>query len=504
MTKLITALPRKMMIVGLLIVLSIPGAIAATSPQKGLIALPLLIAVLAAGIFLLRNPLLFFWGIVFTAPVTDHIALNLGAFNVRPYSLLALGALVWGLLNFLTKGKKNEVIQQAIGGWAFFAPLGLLVIIKFMSAIFVPTNDLWIPTKFPLKFSILAALTYLSCFVVYAFCINKERILGVLKFWLHLSNGVVILAFIQLILSNVAGFHYVHHRKVIWFGRPYSVFREPDVLGSFVAATAVIIIPMIIFKINIVKRKYLVFTLGMNVFLMLILFVRAAWLGFLVALALAFISFLYSRTSTKAMTYINKAFMICALTAVVVPLIFPSFAGMILGRFTSIAKPTSEGASAYRAMELTAMVTECLPNQKKDSIQHFLIGHGDFTWSYWAPKLCGDAYNQDAKTSKVVMTHPGYCMILTFLFDNGIIGASLIIAFFGFIFIRYLRLLQSNISESDKAILMLTLLPQCVVLVCFQFSYDPITPFMWIFVAIHIAWAYQCQNKLNQMRSENE
>ena len=92
MTKLITALPRKMMIVGLLIVLSIPGAIAATSPQKGLIALPLLIAVLAAGIFLLRNPLLFFWGIVFTAPVTDHIALNLGAFNVRPYSLLALGA----------------------------------------------------------------------------------------------------------------------------------------------------------------------------------------------------------------------------------------------------------------------------------------------------------------------------------------------------------------------------------------------------------------------------
>ena len=492
------------MLIGMIILLCIPGAIAATTQQKGLIVLPLLIAVLAAGIFLLRNPILFFWGIVFTAPVTDHIVLNLGAFNVRPYSLLALGALVWGLLNFLSKGKKNEVIQQAIGGWRFFAPLGLLVIIKVMGAIFVPTNDLWVPTKFPLKFSILASLTYLSCFVVYCFCLTEDRVLKVIRFWLHLSNAIVILAVIQLILSNVAGFHYVHHRHVIWFGRPYSVFREPDVLGSFVAATATIIIPMIIFKIDVVKRRYLLFTLGMNTVMMLVLFVRAAWLGFIVTVGLALISFAYSKTSKKALVYINKAMLIMLLSAIVVPLLFPSFTGMMLGRFTSIASPGKEEASAYRAMELNAMVAECFPNEKKDSIQRFLIGHGDFTWSYWAPKLCGDAYNQDAKTSKEILIHPGYCMMLTFLFDNGIIGACLIAAFFLFMLLRYLKLLQSKLSERDKAILMLTLLPQCVILVCFQFSYDPITPFMWILVSIHIAWAYQCQKKLNQMRSENE
>ena len=176
----------------------------------------------------------------------------------------------------------------------------------------------------------------------------------------------------------------------------------------------------------------------------------------------------------------------------------------MLGRFTSIASPGKEEASAYRAMELNAMVAECFPNEKKDSIQRFLIGHGDFTWSYWAPKLCGDAYNQDAKTSKEILIHPGYCMMLTFLFDNGIIGACLIAAFFLFMLLRYLKLLQSKLCERDKAILMLTLLPQCVILVCFQFSYDPITPFMWILVSIHIAWAYICQKKLNQMRSENE
>ena len=61
----------------------------------------------------------------------------------------------------------------------------------------------------------------------------------------------------------------------------------------------------------------------------------------------------------------------------IVPLLFPSFAGMMLGRFTSIASPGKEEASAYRAMELNAMVAECFPNEKKDSIQRFLIGHGD-------------------------------------------------------------------------------------------------------------------------------
>ena len=55
MTNLMTALPRKMMIIAMLIFLSIPGALAATSQQKALIVLPLLIAVVAAGIFLLRN-----------------------------------------------------------------------------------------------------------------------------------------------------------------------------------------------------------------------------------------------------------------------------------------------------------------------------------------------------------------------------------------------------------------------------------------------------------------
>ena len=145
-----------------------------------------------------------------------------------------------------------------------------------------------------------------------------------------------------------------------------------------------------------------------------------------------------------------------------------------------------------------------LPTDSPGSYQTFLIGHGDFTWSYWGPELCGDAYNQDVKTSTVVLVHPGYCMALTFLFDNGILGLGLIILFFVLMFVRYWRLIQTDISNKSKALLMATILPQIVILICFQFSYDPITPFMWILTAVHIAWAGECDKELAQIREERE
>ena len=88
-------------------------------------------------------------------------------------------------------------------------------------------------------------------------------------------------------------------------------------------------------------------------------------------------------------------------------------------------------------------------------------------------------------------------MALTFLFDNGVLGLGLISVFFLLMAWRYLHLLKADLSREYKALLMATFLPQCVILICFQFSYDPITPFMWILTAVHIAWAYLGKRSLN-------
>ncbi|MCM8530654.1 MAG: hypothetical protein NE330_05780 [Lentisphaeraceae bacterium] len=485
----------------LLAILCTPAAIASVTMYKPHMMVPILFCGFTAGIFLLRNPAIFFWGIVFTAPITDHLAINLGPFNVRPYNLLAAGGVCWFLLKILTRDK-SAVLKNAKDGIPCFLPLAFLGVIKLIGALNSSNTGMYIPLKFPLKFLILANLTYLSCFIVYSFCTTEEKLKSVLKFWLHLSNVIIVLAIIQVILSNIAGFHYVHHRDVIWFGRPYSVFREPDVLGSFVAATCIMIIPLLVFKVDLLNRRYLLFTLGTNAFLMVVIFVRAAWLGFMVTAVLTYISFLLAKSERKLRPYLNKAILAMIAMGIAMPILLPSYTATLAERFTSISKPGKEGASAYRMMELEHMVLKSLPNGNSDSIQTFVLGHGDFTWSYWGPELAGDAYNQDAKTSSTVLIHPGYCMLLTFLFDNGISGVFLITLFFGLMLIRFMNLLKSKLSNHDKALLMATFLPQIVILICFQFSYDPITPFMWILTGVHIAWGVQCTNKLKTQQKE--
>ncbi|MCH2208125.1 MAG: hypothetical protein MK132_19945 [Lentisphaerales bacterium] len=479
------------------LILCVAAAFGAVSNSKVFILPTVGLVALAVGVFLLRHPAIFFWGIVFTAPITDHLAINLGPFNVRPYNLLAAGGVCWFLLNILANNFSTPVMQNFKKGLPWFLPLLLLFAMKILGALNANSDYLYIPLKFPLKFLLLAGLTYLSCFIVYAFCTSKAKIEGTLKYWLHLSNFIVALAIVQVILSNVAGFHFVHHRHIIWFGRPYSVFREPDVLGSFAAATVMMTIPLIIFKTNIVNRKYLYFTLMTNAFMMIFILVRAAWLGFLFTGVFTYISLLLSKTEIKARPYMNKAILVSLTCMIALPILMPSLSVSLFGRLTSIAKPKGEGASAYRMMELEHMVQKALPTADPQSVLTFLIGHGDFTWSYWGPELAGDAYNQDSKTSTTVLVHPGYCMLLTYLFDNGIVGALLISLFFLIMSIRYYRLLQTDISEESKSLLMASYLPQIVILICFQFSYDPITPFMWILTGVHIAWAGLCTQNLN-------
>ena len=257
--------------------------------------------------------------------------------------------------------------------------------------------------------------------------------------------------------------------------------------------------PLLILKVHVLSRRYMILTLMSNGFMLVLLFVRAAWLGAMVTLALGAISFMYCRCTQKAEGYLNKVLIGIVTGVIVLPILFPAYTTTLSSRFTSIAKPGKESASAYRIMELDFMYKKSLPKMgDTSSYQTFFFGHGDFTWSYWGPELCGDAYNQDAKTSDAVLIHPGYCMVLTYFFDNGFLGILFIGIFFIGMGVRYITLLQSKISERRKALLMATFLPQIVILICFQFSYDPITPFMWILTALHIALSVRYKASLNK------
>ena len=52
----------------------------------------------AGGIFLLRNRKIFYWIIVISSPMNDHLAIPLGGANLRPYNLLGMLGVAWFLL----------------------------------------------------------------------------------------------------------------------------------------------------------------------------------------------------------------------------------------------------------------------------------------------------------------------------------------------------------------------------------------------------------------------
>ena len=173
-----------------------------------------------------------------------------------------------------------------------------------------------------------------------------------------------------------------------------------------------------------------------------------------------------------------------------ISILAPNVAKGLYARVASITKTKTESSAQYRNLELDA--------QKKHSLMHdstlgYLFGHGDFTWSYWALDQLGEHYGQDAIANAKkgnVLVHAGFYMSVTLLHDNGIVGFILYAAFFlWFVYFYWRRCGQ--LQDFDHRMLMsASFLPIVVMLGCFQLSYDPITPFLWVLMGLHLALGY--------------
>ena len=346
-------------------------------------------ALIGGGIFLVCNPILVYWLLVLTSPFNDHIGVGVGGLNVRSYSLLASAGISCILIFYIFNMHKN-LIDRAKTNLPIFIPLILFTISKIATQATLSDLPSGMTTFFATKYSIFYILLFMTCFVVATFAGSRDIILKSLGYWIHITNLIIFIAIIQLLLSNIAGYHFVHHRDVIFFGRPYSVFREPDVLGSFIGATTVILIPLLISKVYILPRLYLQLSLYLNSVMLLILFVRAAWLGVIISLGVWLLCMLTTKKARVSFVFINKLVLLGITGLILLLILVPSFSNTLLDRFSSLAKPQEEGASEYRLRELETMFIKGIPSDLNTSqLKTFLFGHGDFSWSYWAPLLLG-------------------------------------------------------------------------------------------------------------------
>jgi hypothetical protein len=456
----------------------------------------LLPALAAGGLGLLARPEWLVWLTVLPSTANDHLGLNIGGLNLRMYNVLALAGLGWLSLNIAAR-LRVHARYIAARHFILFLPLLLFAGSKMMSVVTMSEFPLGMTQIFSAKYVVFSVLLLLTAYVT-LFMIDSRRLLEqLLRGWIHMANIVWLIAILQLLLSNILHFHLVHHREVIWFGRPYSVFREPDVLGSFVGATVLMVLPMLVWRSRLLPRRYLWATLAVHGMLLLILFVRAAWIGTLVGLVLWSVSALRLHRLKPVVSYFNRSMVAVLVTAALLPIFMPDFVQTLAGRFASLGDPTKESASEYRIRDLSTMVTQTLPDRlDPQAVERFLFGHGDFSWSYWAPYLLGENYDRSAvelmQAGHGVLVHPGFCMTLSIFFDNGAAGLTFFLIFYAMFFRRYfgaLEQLQGGDAE-DQVLVVSTFLPIVCVLVCFQFSYDPISPFLWVLIGLHCSAVY--------------
>ena len=293
----------------------IAGATAATQEPAIAILVAALMAA-AGGMFLLRHRSLLLWALVLTTPFNDQLALNAGGLNVRPYTLLSVLGVVWIVLLFLTRepSRVREIV------WYYKGTIALalvLIVSKVVTVFTLSVLPPYMTQLFCIKTILFIGLQFAATFVVASFIDSADRLQSVIRGWIHLMNVVCFVAFVQLVLANVLGMdRFVWHREIIAIGRPYSVFREPDVLGCFYASSIAMLVPLLVANVKFVSRAYLLVTLLTQALFLLLIVVRAAWIATAVCMLLYVVLMLSTRRFNALMPYLN-AVLAAALIGVV-------------------------------------------------------------------------------------------------------------------------------------------------------------------------------------------
>jgi hypothetical protein len=225
--------------------------------------------------------------------------------------------------------------------------------------------------------------------------------------------------------------------------------------------------------------------------------VRAAWVAVIVCLALYALLVVMLKRFRSLMPYLNGALAAILVLILGVAMAAPAMAGKFVSRFASVSNPKAESGSAYRLLELEAQAQMVLrPGLTTGGPLTTVFGHGDFSWSYWAPEVIAEEdYDQEAKTRKRgdVLPTAGFNMPLAIQFDNGLVGLVLHAVFFLALVVNFVRALQRSRDPGMQALLMATFLPLVAVLVCYQFSYDPLYLTLWILLGMHLAAVYHSE-----------
>lgn len=437
----------------------------------------------------------FYYSLLLSAPLNDLISIPVGPIRLRIYTICSLVA----LFNFLTIQGMGiaHPSRKILRAFFWFILIGIAFMAsKVMTVVLMDFLPSPIAKGFALKHVLLALFLFLYAITLMGMLTNRIRLVQSLRYWIYLSNMIALYGLIQLVISNTTSWELVWHRDITPLGRPVSVFREPDVFGNFMGANLILLIPIAISRLRgIFSLPILYFSIGLHILLLLFSYVRAAW----VAVALSCVFYMIALVITfqlKTLARVIVSFItIILLTTSFAVIAFPDHTEKLIERVSSLSDPTKESGSAYRINQLYAMVKHAWPVYgDRIDMSVMLFGNGEFTWSFWAPILIGAKdYDQELQNHVAehgVLVHPGFFMPLTIWHDNGLVGVFFALLLFGSLFVIYFTALSRTHNQITQVLLNSTFLPFFVTTVCFCFSYDPISPFYWAYIALFLSCFY--------------
>jgi O-antigen ligase len=283
----------------------------------------------------------------------------------------------------------------------------------------------------------------------------------------------------QVIGYNLGFKTRVIHTDQFFFGRPVGTFYESNWLGAFAMSISLILIGLLTSRQKSMRKGYLTISLCLQLFVLLLSMTRGAWLGFGFGLAALVLLLPLGRKKgniLRVARFASASAVLLVTLGVGSYLVFPSLAQSVFDRFTSFKSLNLDpGSYSPEGVRLAKMARAI-----KLIKLHPWIGCGP-----GQARLINSAFRFYDPESTVQNRGTGASnLFLSVLFQRGILGLSLFLAFLGLLFFKTIKTLKRVADDLLKVVLKSLFISFCGLLFTFMFTENHLLAFFWVQIGL--------------------
>jgi O-antigen ligase len=428
-----------------------------------------LLIFLAIFLLFLLKPEIGFLAFVLTSPFDHFLYYDNAGFRVKIYQVFLLAGLsAFLMMNLLSKKKirRDRIFVILVLYWlAGFVSLG--------------NADSFTDAAVLLIIELVSILIY---FLVLQMTATEVRIGKTIKAIILSANFVALLSLMQVIGYNLGFKTRVIHTDKFFFGQPVGTFYESNWLGAFAMSMSLILIGLLTSRQKSVRRGYLTVSLCLQVLVLVLSMTRGAWLGFGFGLIVLVLVLPLSRERGNILRVARFASAVAVLLVTLgvgLYLVFPSLAQSVSDRVASFKSLNLDPESYSPEGTRVAKMARAIELIKR----HPWIGCGP-----GQARLINSALRFYDPESAVQNRGTGTSnLFLSVLFQRGILGLSLFLAFLGLLFFKTIKTLKIMRDDLLKAVLRSLFISFCGLFFTFMFTENHLLAFFWIQIGLMVS-----------------